>query len=166
MTCTRSEDGRAWSRVEPLGFVRDRALVLAGSVATFAAARVYAPHVHAGPVLCPMRGLFGLPCPGCGLTRAMCALSQGEVLAALSWNACALPLALLMLAASVVAAGELVRGARWEFYRRALYSMKVAYWAGGAVALYHAARCCYWAYSGTLFEAPVWFSTTWPSAAS
>ncbi len=33
--------------------------------------------------LCPTAGLFGIPCPGCGLTRATIAAASGEFAAAL-----------------------------------------------------------------------------------
>lgn len=35
---------------------------------------------------CPFYALTGMPCPGCGGTRALMALGQGEVLTALSYN--------------------------------------------------------------------------------
>ena len=36
--------------------------------------------------LCLFRGLTGQPCPGCGMTRALCALSHGELWRALRFN--------------------------------------------------------------------------------
>ena len=103
-------------------------------------------------MLCPLRGLTGLPCPGCGLTRAFCALSQGELAAALALNASALPLALLMLAASCVAAAELVLSRPWHFYRPWLRSTRLGSALVVSLLLYHVARCGYWALNGTLAE--------------
>jgi hypothetical protein len=35
---------------------------------------------------CPFHALTGLPCPGCGATRALVALAQGDVVRAIGWN--------------------------------------------------------------------------------
>jgi len=37
-------------------------------------------------VFCPFRRLTGLPCPGCGMTRAFWALSGGRLREALTFN--------------------------------------------------------------------------------
>lgn len=39
-----------------------------------------------GFVTCPMRVTTGVPCPGCGLTRAMLALLSGDLAEALHWH--------------------------------------------------------------------------------
>lgn len=39
-----------------------------------------------GPILCPLRLLTGLPCAGCGMTRAFVALVHGQWDAALGFN--------------------------------------------------------------------------------
>jgi len=136
----------------PAGFVRDRALVIGVSLFTFAAARAYADHVEHGPILCPLRGMFGLPCPGCGLTRAFCALSRGDLMSALAFNAVALPLALLMLGASALAIAELIRARPWHFYRPYLYSAALGRSLAALAILYHLGRLSYWAYDGTLMR--------------
>jgi len=37
-------------------------------------------------LVCPFHALTGLPCPTCGTTRALAALSGGRLAAALAWN--------------------------------------------------------------------------------
>lgn len=64
-----------------------RALVAAGLVAfAFALALLDTP-------LCPTAFFFGVPCPGCGLTRATLALVRGDFAAALRFH----PLAPLLV---------------------------------------------------------------------
>ena len=47
----------------------------------------WALHVLAhAPVVCPLRSLFGVPCPGCGTTRAFFALGGGHIAASLRLN--------------------------------------------------------------------------------
>lgn len=50
---------------------------------------------------CPFRSALGVPCPGCGLSRAMTALLHGEWRSALTWHA----FAPFLLAALVLITG-------------------------------------------------------------
>ena len=70
---------------------------MAGCAGAFALA------VHSDFPLCPLAGSFGIPCPGCGLTRATLALLHGDVRAALHYH----PLVLLLtpLVAGIALAG-------------------------------------------------------------
>lgn len=49
--------------------------------------------------ICPFHRQTGLPCPGCGLTRAFCAISHGRFAAAWHFN----PFAFLFYAATLAA---------------------------------------------------------------
>jgi hypothetical protein len=51
--------------------------------------------VEHGPVLCTFRNLFGVRCPGCGLTRAFACLMHGRLSDAWAYN----PLAFVLLPA-------------------------------------------------------------------
>ena len=63
----------------------------------------------AGIVLCPLRRFAGVPCPGCGSTRALVLLFRGEFAAAFAMN----PLA-VSLAAAVPAWWLLFRRRTWS----------------------------------------------------
>ena len=65
----------------------DSDLLLAGGLLAVTCAAVLDPaHVQQGPVLCPLRLVTGLPCPGCGGIRAWTAAVHGDVAAALAYN--------------------------------------------------------------------------------
>lgn len=49
-------------------------------------ASVFFPVAGLGFDLCPVHRLTGLPCPGCGLSRALAAASQGDLGAAFGLN--------------------------------------------------------------------------------
>ena len=52
------------------------------------------------PYRCPFLSLTGIPCPGCGMTRALCHLLQGNFRVAFSYNPLVfvLPLYLFLIA--------------------------------------------------------------------
>jgi hypothetical protein len=59
-----------------------RALGAAGLAAVFAASFILPPS-GLGISTCVFRNTFGIPCPGCGLTRSFAAISHGQLAAAL-----------------------------------------------------------------------------------
>ena len=52
-----------------------------------AASFLYFPHAFSGPVFCPMALMLGLPCPGCGLTRACGLVTHGRFREAFEYHA-------------------------------------------------------------------------------
>jgi hypothetical protein len=55
--------------------------------AMFLVSMVWRPADEPTFILCPFRALTGLLCPGCGMTRAFCALGHGELRRAIHFNA-------------------------------------------------------------------------------
>ncbi len=150
-------------------FVQHRLAVMLGSALVWTAAHLYAPFVHGGPVICPVHGLVGMPCPTCGLTRAFCALVQGDFLGALQWNALVVPLAILFLAGPVIAGLEIFSGKAYRFYHSFLYSSRIAERFAAVVIVYHVARCAVWYASGTLthdFVETSWTYRLWQAVLS
>src|SRR5689334_7885096 len=68
------------------GAVKRRVATCAIAALVLAASFAYAPWLHAGPVLCPLRLTLGIPCPSCGLTRSFCAVSHGAFAAAFGYH--------------------------------------------------------------------------------
>lgn len=64
------------------------AVLAAGSV-------ILAAHA-AGIVICPVRRLFGVPCPGCGSTRAVLLLLRGDFFGAATMNPVAVALSIVV----------------------------------------------------------------------
>jgi hypothetical protein len=69
----------------------------------------FALAVHVDFPLCPLAGTFGIPCPGCGLTRATLALLHGDVHAALRFHPLVWLLSPLFIGFMAAALVELVR---------------------------------------------------------
>jgi hypothetical protein len=81
-----------------------RALVVAGIVAAGIA------FVAAGPPMCPTALFLGIPCPGCGLTRATLALLHGDIAAALHFHPLVFVLVPLFAYALASSLYEYIRG--------------------------------------------------------
>ncbi len=75
-----------------------------------------------GPILCPVRLITGYPCPGCGGTRAMGAISLGDFERAWSLNPItfAICLALIVWALKITPVYKLARQLSMAFRRQAL----------------------------------------------
>lgn len=89
-----------WSDTALASLLRDRRVSLA--VTGMAAAQVAAVSAGVGGWPCPLKAALGIPCPGCGLTRASVALLRGEFAVAFGTHAFA-PVLLLTLMALAVA---------------------------------------------------------------
>ena len=87
--------------------VRRRALLILGAVATAGIALRLGLAQYI-PVTCPLRGLTGIPCASCGLTRAAAALCHGQWAAASGYNVAAIPLALFGVAALLLLSWEAI----------------------------------------------------------
>jgi len=75
-----------------------------------------------GVDLCVLHSTTGLPCPGCGMSRAISAISQGQLSTALALNPFALlawPLFLVLAVVTVAPRGVYERFERWVDARAA-----------------------------------------------
>ena len=65
------------------------------------------------PHVCLVQSLFGIPCPGCGITRSVLAFLGGDVGGALTLNPVG-PVLLVVFAIQVPLRSLALRGARWS----------------------------------------------------
>lgn len=81
--------GGADTRPAPSGAraARRALFVLPLTSAVFVVSALWNPSDLPDIVLCPFRALTGYPCPGCGMTRAFCAIGHGEFARAVGYNA-------------------------------------------------------------------------------
>jgi hypothetical protein len=80
------------------GMPTSDAALATGALAIGAAVLLDPAAVEHGPVVCPVRLLTGLPCPGCGSVRAWTAAVHGDLAAAVAHN----PFAVVLLVATVL----------------------------------------------------------------
>jgi len=136
MSCTPANDG---DRITPFQ-TKWRIIGCLCCFSVVVASFLYAPWVSHGPVFCPFRFFFGMPCPGCGLTRSFCAVSHGEIRQAMRFHlfgpfvyaacVCAIPLLFI----------ELARRRRIVWLRQLLFSRRLGYIAAWSLMLYHGVR--------------------------
>jgi len=92
-------DAYSLSRAELL---RAPTLVAAGGLGALTLLRFHDPHQAGSYGYCPFLLLTGQPCPGCGGLRAMNNLTHGDLVGAVSSNAMAVVLLVVMGAAWIV----------------------------------------------------------------
>ena len=110
--------------------VRRALFVLPLTSAVFAVSALWRPSELPGVVLCPFRALTGLPCPGCGMTRAFCSLGHGDLQGAFGYNALA---PFVFAAALLLWAHALATVLKLERSRAALERLKPTQRAAGVM---------------------------------
>ena len=111
---------------------KKRLIIMAGALLVLTLSWIYAPWAAMGPVLCPLRSLTGLSCPGCGLTRSFCAAAHGDFTASLDFHPLGPVLFLATLAVIPLLLFEVIRKRRIESVHQTLFSSRGA-WVGASV---------------------------------
>jgi hypothetical protein len=96
--------------VRRANLLRDPMLVGAAGLGALTLLHFHDPHQSGSYGYCPFLLLTGQPCPGCGGLRAMNNLTHGDVVSALSSNAMAVVLLVVMGAAWIVWFFQRLRG--------------------------------------------------------
>ena len=71
---------------------------------------IFAPSLGNGPVFCGFRVVAGIPCPGCGMTRALGWLARANLEQSMRFHPLAIPTALALFAAWVGGMAHVFRG--------------------------------------------------------
>lgn len=111
---------------------RSGAVAALGAAAAVVATAAVAPSVTRYGPPCPFHAMTGLDCPGCGATRAVLALTRGDVAAAFGHNVfivASLPLLVVVWVCWLRASRF---GAAWPSRLRS--TVPVAVWAGVGIA--------------------------------
>lgn len=87
-----------------------------------AGASAFALAVYSDFPLCPLAGSFGIPCPGCGLTRATLTALHGDVRGALHLHPLVLLLTPLVVSVAGATAWSLLRAPRVSPRPQAVFS--------------------------------------------
>jgi hypothetical protein len=109
------------------------------ALAGFAVLAVWNPVAHPGPKCCMLRYAIGLPCPLCGMTRAMALCERGRFLEATAYNPLAVPAFLLALLLCVKWAYEFTMN-------RSVVVVLPAVWRRVGWAVIYAAMLAGWVY--------------------
>lgn len=75
---------------------------------------------------CPFRLIFGIPCPGCGMSRALLALVHGDLKASLSFHPLLIPTALCLMLGVVF----------WKKNSRKAYRAVLYIWIAAMIILW------------------------------
>jgi hypothetical protein len=97
-------------------------------------------------VLCPLRAVTGVPCPSCGLTRALAHLERGHWAEAVRFHPFAPLVFLLVLALAVMLAFELVTGK--TIIGNPLKNRRDVWLVFGGLAVFQAARTAFFFLNG------------------
>lgn len=88
--------------------------------------------------LCPFKMLTGFPCPGCGITKSLMFLYEGEWKKSLEQHLFGPFVVLFCILSIMILTVEIATGKK--FLRSWLYSMNVAYILGTILTSYHLIR--------------------------
>jgi len=98
-------------------------------------------HLETAQSFCPFKMLTGLPCPGCGITKSLVYLYQGDLHKSLYYHVLGPFVMLFSVVSIIVLLAELMTGK--EYFNKILYNRKLAYVLGAFLITYHIIRLVY-----------------------
>lgn len=100
--------------------------------------------------LCPFKMLTGFPCPGCGITKSIIFLYEGNLSKSIFYHLFG-PITILFCVLTVVILTiELI--IKKEFSKKLIFDKKIAYFLGTTLAVYHLFRISFFVTTHNLDE--------------
>ncbi|MCX6249051.1 MAG: DUF2752 domain-containing protein [Bacteroidetes bacterium] len=123
--------------------IRRKIYGIAGALVTlaipyFLMLQNFRDHIETDQSLCPFKMITGFPCPGCGITKSLIYLYEGDILKSFYYHLFGPFTFLFCVAVIVVLSVELIT--KKEYFRNIFYSKKIAYFLGITLGIYHLAR--------------------------
>lgn len=95
-------------------------------------------HIESSQSLCPTKLLTGLPCPGCGITKSLIFLYQGNIEKSMHYHAFGPLVVIASIGLLILMSIQL--GTNNRLFTSILYNSKIAYGIGFVLILYHSFR--------------------------
>lgn len=91
--------------------------------------------------LCPLKMLTGFPCPGCGITKSLVYLYEGDLWRSLTFHIFGPFVILFSLITVILLSTELIT--EKEYFNTYIYNRKIAYFLAFVLVIYHITRLLY-----------------------
>ena len=105
-------------------------------------------HLENKQSFCPFKMLTGFPCPGCGITKSLICIYEGNIYQSLYYHIFGSLTFLFCIAIILILVTELIT--KKEYFRNIFYSKKLAYFLGISLAIYHITRLVYFVHSSSI----------------
>ncbi|HEY6142458.1 MAG TPA: DUF2752 domain-containing protein [Flavobacterium sp.] len=105
-------------------------------------------HLETAQSLCPFKMLTGFPCPGCGITKSLVYLYEGNVQKSLYYHVLGPCVVLFCVATILVLCTELIT--KKEYFNKLLFNKKLAYSLALFLIVYHFIRIIYFIKSNSV----------------
>lgn len=107
-------------------------------------------HLETDQSLCPLKMLSGFPCPGCGITKSMVYLYEGDVQKSLYYHLLGPFVISFCIATIAVLSAELLT--KKEYFTALLFNKKLAYSLAIFLATYHLIRIIFFVQNNSIDE--------------